>query len=790
MENISDTDIDTAQQEPEEEGKPSLAFWRSQLEAYDNAAKSWALDVDAAWDEFLNSEQRGKASKDSSAHLPLFWSCVRTIQPAFYSRTPVIVTEKAFKEMRDPAAALAAICYERLGKYGVKTSGFDRAMGLTVTHFIMSEKASVRVIFDALITETQVPSEGYDGQMMLEAEPNIEYLTCDTEPWHYKDARHTPNARHWGEVDWLSFDTLLTRQEVAKAFGDEAAEKLTYAPVGTGKDKERKKEIKGLPSHYATVTEIWDKKKRRVYYMSKDSNEWLSHANNPEGEDPYKLKEFFSCPPFMLGTHGPDDMFTAPAYVQLRDLIKQVHGAFDRVRRLIIAMKAAGIFDASKAPILAELNGVTLDGQFVGVPDLDELIGPGGSLERIILFFPTDKLAKAVQELKLVVADFKQELFDLWGIPDIYRGITDPNETLGAQQLKGKHMSVRFSVLQREVQRLARDTLEIICDLYLAKAPDFKLAEIMGFQHMTPQEQQMFPQALAILKSDKERCLRLEIETDSTITQNMNADIEQKNYLAKTLFEGLGALKDVNPAFMPVAAKAVELSVKALQQGKMLEDDLEQSITAMMEAAKNPSPPPPDPAMMKAQADIQAAQQKAQLDAQLAQQKMQNEMQMQVQKSQAQITVEERQTMADIAREDRKVQAKIASDQAMTQAKMELAMFQAQMAASADSQKEQMKQQADIQKALLDQQAAEHQSKLDMILAMFQAKIDAVLAEKTANETQGATKEGKSQGSSMPAIHIHGQGDGKPKKRRLKITQNEDGSAADIEEILEDIEEA
>lgn len=790
MENISDTDLDTAQKEPEEKGKPSLTYWRSQLEAYDNAAKPWISDVDDAFDEYLNKGGRSKVgeSTKSRTHFPLFWSCVRTIQPAFYSRTPVVVTEKAFKEMSDPVARLAAVMYERLGKYGVKTSGFDRAMGLMVTHFIMSEKASVRVVFDADVTETQVPSQGNDGQMMVQAEPSINYLTCDTEPWHYKDAKHTPNARHWGEVDWLSFDTLLTRQEVAKAFGDDAAGMLTYGPIGQAKDKERK-EIKGLPSHFATVTEIWDRKKRRVYYLSPSHNDWLSHVNNPDGEDPYKLKEFFPCAPFMLGTHGPDDMFTVPAYVQLRDFIEQVHGAFDRVRRLILALKKVGVFDASK-PELAELNAIAAEGQFIGLPDLEALLGPQGSLDKLIHFFPTDKIAQGVNELKTSMLDLEQKLYDLWGIPDIYRGISDPNETLGAQQLKGKHMSVRFSVLQREVQRLARDTLEIICDLYLAKCPDFRLAEIMGFQYMPPDEQQIFPMALQLLKSDHERCIRLEIETDSTITQNMNADIEQKNYLAKTLFEGLGALKDVNPAFMPVAAKAVELSVKALQQGKMLEDDLEQSITAMMEAAKNPPPPPPDPAMMKAQADIQAAQQKAQLDAQLAQQKMQNEMQMQVQKSQAQITVEERQTMADIAREDRKVQAKIASDQAMTQAKMELAMFQAQMAASADSQKEQMKQQADIQKALLDQQAAEHQSKLDMILAMFQAKIDAVLAEKTANETQGATKEGKSQGSSMPAIHIHGQGDGKPKRRRLKITQNEDGSAADIEEILEDIEEA
>lgn len=748
MENTSET-VDSGPKEPTEDGKPSLTFWRSQLEAYDNAAKEWALDVDAAFDEYLNVGQRGKASeKKNGARLPLFWSCVRTIQPAFYSRTPVVVTEKAFKEMRDPVARLAAIMYERLGKYGTKTSGFDRAMGLAVTHFIMSEKASVRVVFDSAITETekrsfytpvQIPIPGPDGQMMLqtdyvgedgetftgevqqdeegnyysaETEHDIEYIKCETEPWHYKDARHTPNARHQGEIDWLSFDTQLTRSDVSAAFGDEAAQKLTYGPLAQKDDHDRKREVKGLPSHYATVTEIWDLKKRKVYYLAAGCNEWLQHVNNPDGGDPYKLKDFFPCAPFMLGTHGPDDMFTSPAFVQLRDLIEQVHGAFDRVRRLVLAMKAAGVFDASKAPILAELNGLTQEGQFIGIPNLEELLGPGGSLDRLIHFFPTDKLAKAVADLKAVVADLKQELFDLWGIPDIYRGISDPNETLGAQQLKGKHMSVRFSVLQREVQRLARDTLEIICDLYLGKVPDFKLAEIMGFQFMTPEEQQVFPQALALLKSDSERCIRLEIETDSTITQDMNANIEQMNYQAKTLFEGIGALKDVSPALMPVASKAVELVIKSLQQGKHMEDELEEALQHMVEASQNPQPAP-DPEMMKVQAKLQLQQQDAQMKAGLAQQKAQQDMQIKWATAQADMAIEKFMAENKLYQEERKAAQGLQLEMLDAQHQQQLA----QLEGSLQIYKEQMKMKLELEK---------HEAKIENEKQTTEAKVGAV----------------------------------------------------------------
>jgi len=757
-ENNSDTPVEAGEQKPEESGKPTVVFWKSQLDAYDNAAKDWKGDVDSAFDEYLNTANRGKEQKKSnSAHFPLFWACVRTIQPAFYSRTPVIVTEKSFKEMRDPIARLAAVMAERLGKYAVRTSAFDRSMQIAVTHFIMAEKSSLRVIFDSAITETQSVNEM--GQPVTDQ--SIDYLNCDTEPMSYKDYRHTPNARHQGEIDWISFDTLLSRSEAEDVFGEQA-QHLTYGPAGNAKDKDRTKEIKGLPTHYATITEIWDKKKRQVYYLSPGYNEWLSHKNNPTGKDPYKLKDFFPCAPFIMGTQGAEDMFTAPAYIQLRDFIDQIHGAFDRVRRLLLALKKVGIFDSAKSE-LAELNGLTSEGQFIGIADLETLLGPGGTLDNLIHFFPTDKIATGVNELKTAIMEFEQKVYDLWGIPDIYRGISDPNETLGAQQLKGKHMSVRFSWLQREVQRLCRDTIEIMVDLYLAKCPDFKLAQIMGFQFMTEEEKQVFPLALDLLKNDTERCIRLEIETDSTITQNMNADIEQKNYMAKTLFDGLGSMKDLDPAFMPVAAKAVELTVQSLQQGKQIEQELGAALEQLAESAKNPAPPPPDPAMLKAQAEIQAAQQKAQIDSQLMQQKMQTDMQIEQQRAQAAIAVEERQTMADIAREDRKAQAKIASDTAIAQTKMQLAQFQAEVTSASESQKAQIKEQADLHKAMLDRDAAEHQAKLDMIAASFEAKLDRITSANQEIEKEvGKSKDGK-----QAPIHINIEA-AKPKKFTIK----------------------
>lgn len=789
MVNDSDIIVDEGEREPEEDGKPSFHYWLSQLEAYDNAADSWKRDIDRAWDEYLNSEGRGRNSdsRKASTHFPLFWACVRTIQPAFYSRPPVIVTEKFFKEQQDPIARLSAVCLERLGKYAVKTSGFDRTMSLSVTHFIMSEKASNRVIFESAIKKTKkyyqaAEQVGPDGQPYMQlsddsgqpftgeyeqddegyfsTEEDIEHLSCETEPLHYKDYRHTPNARHWGEVDWISFDTLLTRKEVEKTFGQKVANELSYSPVGNAKDKDRKKEIKGLPASFATISEIWDKKKRRVYYLCKGYNGWLKHENNPNGEDPYKLKDFFPCPPFMLGTYGADDMFTVPAYIQLVDFIEQVHGAFDRIRRLILALKKAGVFDASK-PELAELNSIADEGQFIGIDDLDTLLGPNGSLDKLIHFFPTEKIAQGVSELKTAMLELEQKVYDLWGIPDIYRGITDPNETLGAQQLKGKHMSVRFSVLQRDVQRLARDTIELMCDLLLAKCPDMKLAEIMGYRFMSPQEQQIFPQALQLLKSDTERCIRIDIETDSTITQNLNADIEQKNYLAKTFFDGVAALKDLNPIFLPVGAKALQLGINSLQQGKQIEGELEQSIQMMLQNAANPPPPPPDPEMMKIQGRMQIEQQRAQ----------------------AQIAIEQQKTQAQIQQDSLLAQNQMALDQQQGMIDAQLAKMKAELEAMRIQQSMAVEQ----QKAQLDAELQRQQAEYDIIVKRMelemkakQALVDSLLTKLQESESSGGS--GGAGGKSSPArLRIE---TGKA-PRVAKIQRGDDGSVTVLAEDVD-----
>ena len=58
-----------------------------------------------------------------------------------------------------------------------------------------------------------------------------------------------------------------------------------------------------------------------------------------------------------------------------------------------------------------------------------------------------------------------EDIYQIMGLSDIMRGATDPQETLGAQQLKSQYGSSRIRDKQGEMVRMARDIEEIIAEI-------------------------------------------------------------------------------------------------------------------------------------------------------------------------------------------------------------------------------------------------------------------------------------------------------------------------------------
>jgi hypothetical protein len=153
---------------------------------------------------------------------------------------------------------------------------------------------------------------------------------------------------------------------------------------------------------------------------------------------------------------------------------------------------------------------------------------------------------------------------------------------------------------------------------------------------------ELFGKAVKLLRDDKLRSFRIQMETDSTIqpdaAQEQQARVEFLGAVTQFLSQAqeMGA---AYPQLMPVLGKFLLFGARGFKVGRDLESSLEAMITDLEKLARNPAPKQPSPEQMKAEA-IKA---KSEADKELAGIKMQGEqqkLQMEMQRLQAEMMAE------------------------------------------------------------------------------------------------------------------------------------------------------
>ena len=144
-------------------------------------------------------------------------------------------------------------------------------------------------------------------------------------------------------------------------------------------------------------------------------------------------------------------------------------------------------------------------------------------------------------------------------------------------------------------------------DLALHVWDENKFMVVTGFKYMDQMDQQQFPAALAALKSDTERGIRIEIDTDTTSYVGEQIRMQQRTAVVQTLMKGLteisGMMKE-GPAAAELGLKIMMESLSGLPGGAQFIDETRRAMAEMMQKQQEPQPePPPDPAMIKVQVD-------------------------------------------------------------------------------------------------------------------------------------------------------------------------------------------
>lgn len=138
-------------------------------------------------------------------------------------------------------------------------------------------------------------------------------------------------------------------------------------------------------------------------------------------------------------------------------------------------------------------------------------------------------------------------------------------------------------------------------------------------------------QVLALLRDEKTRGYRIEIETDSTIEPDEQAEkksrIEFTETCGKFLGEALPILQ-VTPQAAPMFEQVFLFLVRGFRAGRELEDTIETTMAAISQAAQQPKPNPEQEKMQMESQKLQLEQQMHQQTLQLEQQKHEQTMQM------------------------------------------------------------------------------------------------------------------------------------------------------------------
>jgi len=617
---LHDTEDRNKKEAPEDvepDKRDNIRYWQRWVKAAKKAAKPhWDMAAEA-YAEYLRADWRRRddtLNRDTSGWYPLYNASVKTIEPAFYARTPKITTDRKF-DASDALAESGSIIIERLASNLLETSNIDDAMQAAVQDFIHADKTTVQIVYEADVEEYEDGSKGIATNQRI-------YLA----PVCYDEIIHNPEAKTWSEITDIGIRFTLSWEQAVKRFGEEKCNKVKdkFKVIGAYKDEESNTSVADenpdLPGKYLQGWEISCLYSKKIYWVAEDYTDDFLDSK----EDTLGLRGMFPCPKFRIGSKPPKSLYPTPAYQHCRELLLQLHAMQGRMFSAIRAMRRRVIVDAAQPELVAALN--SLEGEeYITAENAQGIVEKGG-LANMMFFVPVQEYVEAVNELSQLEDKFKNSFYEWFGVPDILRGASDPVETAAAQEIKQGAAHDRFKFAKKQIQDLARDAIEMMVDLALKVYDDTKIALICGYQYMTPEEQQIFPQALAFLRSDEERIVRIDIETNSTNFVDEHVEAQNRLALSQSVITGMqqvGSMIKESPEFAAVALHAITHLLDGQPGGKEFIAEIKAKTEQIIEQALNPEPvePPPDYEGQK----LQIEQGKITQDGQIKMQELQTE---------------------------------------------------------------------------------------------------------------------------------------------------------------------
>lgn len=606
--------------------------WCSELALAHAAEKDWRKEGEDVWKLYEGENARANS-------FTILWSNTETLRPALYNSTPTPDVRRRYRDA-DPLGKATSQVLERALAYEVDDYDFDTVMQDSVLDMLLPGRGVARIKYEPKFAAQESPlsraaSGSPEGEVQPEAEtqgnpPTLpgapqapdalplveqedepgeklvdELVECEHVQW--TDFRRGPGKR-WKDVPWIAFRHEFTYDMAEDKFGQDIAKALTYEDTENAEevtDKQAKELFR-----VAIVWEIWDKDERRVLFIAP------AYKAQPclMVPDPLKLKGFWPMPRPMYAIENSRSLVPTPLYRMYKQQALELDRISARINKVAAAIKVRGAYHAG----IEEMGRIidADDGEMVPISNASAVATIG--LDNSIWMLPVEKLGQVLQALYQAREQIKQTIYEITGISDIVRGATNASETATAQRIKSQWGSLRLQKMQREVQRFARDlmrlTAEVVSERFapetLASITNVQLPDAAAKQQAKAAMQQAqvngqppppeaqdvlskpsWDDVMSILRSDQLRSYRVDIETDSTVAEMVDRDMQGLSEVT-TALGGLiaGAAPAVQAGMLPVdAVKAIALAItRRARLGTPVEDALEE-----IQAPPQPQQVPP-----------------------------------------------------------------------------------------------------------------------------------------------------------------------------------------------------
>ena len=693
---------------------PELDRYLKTIGQYENEFAKWMARSKKIIKRYRD-DTRGQ-SLTESAKFNILWSNVQTLKPAVFAKLPKADVSRRFGDS-DPVGRVASQLLERALDFEIEHyTDYRNTMSTTVDDRLLPGRGTAWVRYEPHTAPIGIDDDGVSITSSIEAGEGappsmekIEYECAPVDYVHWRDFGHS-QARTWDEVTCVWRWVYMTCEALTERFGEEMARRI---PLDQGPEPLNAYNESKRTYNRAKICELWDKERHKVVWFCKGMPQFID-----ERDDPLGLEGFFPCPKPLYATLTSDTLVPVPDFVLYQDQAMELDILSDRIDGLVKALRVRGVYDASQ-PALQRLLTEGDNNALIPV-DKWMAFSEKGGLKGSIDLLPLDTLAQALIQCYQARADIKAQIYEITGISDIIRGQTAASETATAQQIKGQYAGLRLRAMQEDVALFATELIRLKAQVMCLHYQDDTILAYAAADQMSPQDQQLIPQALQLIRNKPLRNFRVDIAADSLVMLDENQNKQDRlaflqafgGFMQQALPVGQNA-----PEMVPVIVDLLKFGVQAFKTARPLEGTLDQALEQMKQSAGQQKP---NPEAEAAQAQTQAEMQKTQMTMQADAAKMQAQMQMEQAKLQQEMALEQQRQQFEAQLKAQELQQKEQMERFKAELDAATKVMVARIQANPGLDIPMLEQQQQVTERVVQDMGAEVKAAMDRLAALYE----------------------------------------------------------------------